>query len=235
MKTNVTLESTDRELFGITIRQGTKPNFLSVTDLQKSYEIARWQHGWSDRRISDILKYDTFKERAYHLLFERSIIKTTFITFMDMVEKEGIVNVLKGLEVWKTTGKGATKTVMADPYIWVLLAMELNPMIYAKVIMWLTDTLIFDRVEAGTEAKPLNGAVMKMLNGKATKETYIKMYQAINVKVFGFHKSGGMRNLASSSQLKVITSIQNFIINAINNGWLKTEDDILKVINNYQI
>ena len=38
MKTDVILSSTDRELFGITIRQNTKEQFLSVTDLQNAYE-----------------------------------------------------------------------------------------------------------------------------------------------------------------------------------------------------
>lgn len=33
MKTTVTMKSKDRELFGVTIRQDTKSQFLSVTDL----------------------------------------------------------------------------------------------------------------------------------------------------------------------------------------------------------
>ena len=52
---------------------------------------------------------------------------------MEMVKNEGIAKVLKGLGVWKTTGARATKTVYCDPYIWVLLAMELNPKIYAEI------------------------------------------------------------------------------------------------------
>jgi hypothetical protein len=233
MKTNVTLESTDRELFGVTIRQGTKPSFLSITDLQLSYEKARWQYGWQQQNIPSLMQGKQFQERLYHLLFERNLIKIEISIFTEMVETEGIVNVLKGLDVWKTTGRGSNKTVMADPYIWVLLAMELNPMIYAKVVIWLTDSLIFDRIEAGSETRPLNGAINGMLNGKASPENYKKIYIAINKKVFGQHIKGGMRNLASSAQLKQIIYIEKFIINAIDNGWLKTEADVIKAVETY--
>jgi len=233
MKTNVTLSSTDRELFGVAIRQNTKPGFLSVSDLQAAYEKGRWQHGWSDKNLTMILQTKDFKERAYHLLYERGLIKLSFLSFTEMVDREGIVNVLKGLEVWKTTGRGSNKTVMADPYIWVLLAMELNPMIYAKVVIWLTDTLIFDRIEAGTEVRPLNGAINGMLNGKATALTYQNVYKAINTRVFGYHQAGGMRNLANSAQLKTITQIEKYVVNAIERGWIKTEADVLDAIKTY--
>jgi hypothetical protein len=159
MKSNVVLESTDRELFGITIKQSTKDTFLSVSDLQKAYEVARWQYGWSDHRISDIMQTEAFKERVFYILENQGIIKTGFPAFMQMVEKEGIAKVLKGLNVYKTTGARETKSTYANPYIWILLAMELNPMIYAKVIIWLTDSLIFDRIDAGSEYKPMNIAI----------------------------------------------------------------------------
>lgn len=132
MKNNVTLKSSDRLLFGITIKQNTINSFLSVSDLQSAYEKARWQYGWSDHRISDIMQTNAFKERVFYLLENQGIIKAEFTAFMKMVEKEGITKVLKGLGVYKTTGARENKQVMANPYIWVLLAMELNPMIYAK-------------------------------------------------------------------------------------------------------
>jgi hypothetical protein len=234
MKTNVTMESTDRELFGVRIRQGTKPDFLSVSDLQKAYENARWHyHGWTDKQITNLLQTDTTKERIYHLLFERGLVKTSFLVFTEMVDREGgMVKALKSLGVYKTTGKGTSKTVMADPYIWVLLAMELNPMIYAKVIMWLTDHLIFERIEAGNETKPLNAAVMKLVT--KSPEIHPKMHREINIRVFGHHQTG-MRNLASAAQLRMISRMETFFSGAVNNGWIKTEDALLTAIKDYQI
>lgn len=229
MKSNVVLKSTDRDLFGVTIRQQTKGSLFSVTDLQKSYEKARWVHGWTDRRISDIMQSNSVQERIYYLLYERGIIKAELPVFMEMTNKEGIVKVLKGLGVWKTTGKGENKTVICDPYIWVLLAMELNPKIYAKVVLWLTDSLVFDRLEAGGEYLPMNAAIKKILG----TPDYPKFARAINERVFGQHQPG-MRNIASASELRKIADIEKFIINAIENGWLKTEEQILNAIINYK-
>lgn len=238
MKTNVTMKSQDRNLFGVTIRQGTNPAFMSVTDLQQSYETARWQHGWSDRKIQDIVKYKDFQERLYHLLTERNLIKVTIITFTEMLENEGITKTLKGLKLWKTTGRGTNKMVMCDPYIWTLLAMELNPLVYAKVVIWLTDSLIFDRIDAGNKTKPLNHAISGCVPG-ANGKVYGNIYRAINTRVFGMHLSksmtGGMamRDMASSKELRKIADIEKFMINAIKNKWVKNEQEIVDGIGNY--
>jgi len=229
MKSNITLKSTDRNIFGITVRQNTKEQFLSVTDLQRAYEKARWQHGWSDKRVNDILVLDSTKERVYHLLKERDMIKADFPVFMEMVEKDGLTKVMKGLGVYKTTGRGTDKSVMADQYIWMLIAMELNPMLYAKVVIWLTDSLIFDRIDAGTEYLPMNTAI-KSLVGKPDYASYAK---EINIRVFGHHQTG-MRNIASSKELRKIADIEKFIINAIEQKWLKNHEMIINAIKNYK-
>jgi hypothetical protein len=229
MKTNTVLSSSDRELFGITIRQETKTQMLSISDLQQAYEIARWQYGWSDRRIETIMQTASFKERVFYVLESKGIIKTGFPVFMEMCEKEGIAKVLKGLGVYKTTGARSTKQTMADPYIWILLAMELNPMIYAKVIIWLTDSLIFDRLDAGTEYKPMNKAIASIVK----EPDYPKIARTINEKVFGTHQAG-IRNLASSRELRKIADIEKFVINAISMGLVRREVDIFNVINNYK-
>lgn len=229
MKGNITLSSSDRELFGITIRQNTKDAMLSVTDLQKAYETARWQYGWSERRVESIMQTTDFKERVYYVLENKGFIKTSILAFIEMVDKEGIAKVLKKLGVYKTTGARHTKQVVADPYIWVLLAMELNPMIYAKVIIWLTDSLIFDRIDAGSEYMPMNTAIKKIV----PNPEFYKYAIAINEKVFGVHKTG-MRNLASAKELRKIADIEKFIMQSIDMGFLKNESDVLKAISNYK-
>jgi hypothetical protein len=225
MQSNVVMTSKDRELFGVTIRQNTKESFLSVSDLQRAYEKARWVYGWSDKRINDILSSQDTKERVYHLLKEREIIKTEIPAFMEMVKNEGLTKVLKGLGLYKTTGRGENKTVMTDPYIWVLLAMEMNPMLYAKVIIWITDSLIFDRIEAGTEYLPMNARI-KSIIPQPDYSTYAIL---INKKVFGEHKTG-MRNLASAKELRKIADIEKTVVAAIDNNWIRTEEDLIKFL-----
>lgn len=225
MKTSVTLSSTDRELFGITIRQETKNQMLSISDLQKSYEKARFMHGWSDRRVNDIIGSIDFKERVYYILKERGLVKAEISVFMEMLEKEGVTKSLKGLGVWKTTGRGSNRQVVADPYVWVLIAMEMNPMLYAKVVIWLTDSLVFDRIEAGTEFKPMNAAIKSVID----KPNYPAYAKAINISVFGEHIRG-IRNLASSKELKAIAYKEKFIADCINNGMITEEDQLLKIL-----
>jgi hypothetical protein len=230
MKTDVILNSTDRNLFGITIKQSTKEQFLSVTDLQKAYETARWQYGWSERRIESVTQTTEFRERLFYVLESQGFIKTNILVFIEMLNKEGFTRTLKGLGVWKSTGARGNNQVMCNPYIWVLLALEMNPMIYAKVIVWLTDSLIFNRIEAGTEYLPMNIEIKKLI-GNSTD--YSKYATLINEKVFGQHQKG-MRNLASAKELRKIADIEKFIINAIQQGWLKTDTDIVKAIVNYK-
>ena len=230
METNVVLKSKDRELFGVTIKQETKTGFLSVSELQKAYEVARWQYGWSDKRISDIMQTDAFKERVFYLLQKQGFIKTGFLAFIEMVEKEGISKVLKGLGAYKTTGARENKATYANPYVWILLAMELNPMIYAVVVTWLTDSLIFDRIEAGDEFRPMNNAI----KGIVPNPNYSKYSIAINERVFGKHFTG-MRNLASAQELRKITKIEQFISQGINMGMIRTDEQIMYAIAKFSL
>lgn len=225
MKNNVPLRSSDRNLFGVIITQNTKDTTLSVSDLQKSYEIARWQYGWKDRRVNDILQYGPVQERIYYLLKERDLIKTGLPEFIEMANNEGIVKVMKGLGVYKTTGARQNKQTFADPYIWMLLAMELNPMIYAKVVMWLTDSLIFDRLEAGSEYRPMNAKIKEVVKNP----NYPAYARLINEKVFGKHVSG-MRNLASAKELKEIADIEKTVIKAIDMKWVKDEKELINYL-----
>ena len=228
MKTNVVLKSKDRELFGVTIKQQTQNSFISISDLQKAYEMGRWQHGWSNQSISQLMQSERFTEKCFGVLKELDLVKVDFPTFMEMTKKEGVTSVLKGLQVWKTTGRGDNRSVYANPYIWMTVALELNYILYGKVIVWLSDTLIFDRLEAGSEYKPMNQAIASVVK----EPTYHLYAKEINNKVFGFHQTG-MRNSASSKELARITDIEKFIIQSIKMGFVKTEKEIIKAIQTY--
>ena len=228
MKTNVTLQSTDREIFGIKVRQETKNGFMSITDLQQAYEKARWIHGWSERRINDILQHIPVQQKVYYILKKTNLINVPLSTFTELIEYNGVTSVLKNLGVWKTTGRGENRTVMCDKYVWTVIAMELNPMLYAEVVVWLTDTLIFDRMDAGSKFLPMNSAISRNIESP----NYPKYAREINLKVFGEHLTG-MRNLASAKELRLISDIENTVTKAIQHGWVKTEEEILNLIKTY--
>lgn len=230
MKTNIVLKSKDRELFGVVIRQETKTGFLSISDLQKSYDVARWQHGWTDRKISDVMQTTSFKDSVFYLLEKQGVIKTNRVGFIEQVENEGIAKVLKGLGVYKTTGARDTKSTYADMYIWLLIALELNPIVKSNVVMWVGDSLVFDRIEAGDEFRPMNAAI----NTIVPNPDYPKYSIAINEKVFGKHITG-MRNLASAKELKNITKIEQYISQGINMGMIKDEKQVMYAIEKFTL
>jgi hypothetical protein len=225
MKTNITMQSTkDRELFGVVIKQETKTGFMSLTDLQEAYTHARVFNGWKDYRITHVFESTSNHERIYYLLKEQGLIKTGFTAFMEEVDLIGITKVLKKLGAYKTTGRGETKRVMCNPYIWVLVAMELNPQLYAKVVTWLTDKLILNRIEAGNMCKSLNSSLYS-----AGLKDFSRIAIECNTKVFGYHELG-MRNTASKEQLEQLYRLEDRIAFAIEHGFVKTTDEIVELI-----
>ena len=225
MKTNVILKSESRELLGTIIRQKTENGFLCLTDLQQAFDKARIQYGWNDRRINDIISTQTFKERTYYILKELKIIETEFSVFIQMLDNQGIVDSFKSLGIWEMKGKGSERLVWVNPYIFVGIALEINPKLYASTVLWLTDSLIFDRREAGGNYLPMNIAI----NTKLGLSEYWKYAELINKKIFGKHEKG-IRNLASKEDLKKIAKLEDLITTAINMEWVKNENDLINSI-----
>lgn len=225
MKTNITLNSPDRELFGVIIRQQTKTGFLNLSDLQEAYTQARVKNGWGEKRVDHILSFDDNVERIYFLLKERGILMDVSLdTFIENAKKGGFIKYLKKLNVYQAKGARKNRTTWCDPYIWVLVAMELNPMLYAKVVIYLTDKLIINRIEAGNFYKGLTQAV-----GRFKDVDYVKLAKALNYKIFGRHETG-IRNLATKEELKKLTDLESKIAFAIDMGYIKSFNDCIEAV-----
>lgn len=228
MKTNVILKSESRELLGTVIQQRTSDSFLCLTDLQRAYDIARQEYGWNDRKINHIISTQSFKERSYELLKELKIINATFTAFKEMLDNQGIVESFKSLNVWDTKGKGESRKVWVNPYIFISIALEMNPKLYAKTVIWLTDTLIFDRKEAGGNYLPMNVAI----NEKLGLSEYWKYAEIINKKIFGKHEKG-IRNLASKENLHRIAKMEEWVTGLIDAGYVRDEAGLIQAINKF--
>lgn len=232
MKTNITMASIkDRELFGVTIRQQTNGEMLSLTDLQEAYTHARVQNNWKNKHISDILNYEDNTERIYYLLKEQKIIdtdKNDLNRFYESVKESGMTRVLKNLGVYKTTGRGESKTVYCNPYIWVLVAMELNPMLYAKVVTWLTDQLILNRIEAGDFYKELASQLYKLPD-----TDYKKLATLLNKKIFGKHEYG-LRNKGSEKELYNLKMLESGLAFSIEQGYIKNMSEVESAIQKFK-
>lgn len=221
MKTNVTLISKDRALYGVTIRQDTKNGFLSITDLQEAYTQERVKRGWADRRVERVLSTDDASERIYYILREQDLIKAPFSVFMDNVKKQSLVKYLKQIGVYKTFGARENKRVMCNKYLWLMIAMELNPEIYGKVIVWVGDNLITNRIEAGDRYNDLCRACANF-----SDVDYRVIAKGINYIVFNQHETL-LRNKATEKELKEIDDLQKSLAFAVNMGYIKSFDNLI--------
>lgn len=229
MKTNVILNSSDRELFGVTIRQETKTGFLNLSDLSEAYTQARVKNGWSDKNIDRIMTDNI--ETIYYLLEKEGIIKLQISSFIENAKNQGFAKYMKSIGAYKTTGARENKSVWVNPYIFVMVAMDLNPLFKANVIGWLTDQLIISRIEAGNFCKALNIAVSKFnIDGFQ----YAKLASKLNTIVFGRHEQG-IRNTGTREQLKTLTAIEEKMAFAIEMGYIKTFENLIEDLDKIQI
>ena len=224
MKTNVVLKSEDRKLYGITIRQQTGTGMLNLSDLQEAYDHTRIHNGWISKDISDMYAAKSTHERLFYIVEKQSVIKPSFIGFMGEIESEGLTKVLKRYGVYKTTGARKSKTTWCDPYIFVLFAMELNPKMYADVIFWVTDSLILNRIEAGTFYTGLSKAVSKFKD-----VDYVQMATGLNYIIFGEHKTG-IRQTSSKKQLSAMADLEKKLAFAVDMGFVKSFKDLINVM-----
>lgn len=223
MKTNVTLLSQSRALFGITIRQETKTGHLNLSDLDRAYQVARRQFGWSEKgKVQDIIAQKENSERVFYVLKEIGLINSDFSEFMRAVENEGLLKVLKAMGCYKTSGRGSNKTTWCNPYLWVLIAMELNPMLYGKTVVWLTDRLVFNRIEAGNMFKGLTKAIAKFPD-----VDYANLARALNHIVFGRHESG-IRNTGTEEQLRELERLESNLAFSIDSGFIKSFPQLME-------
>lgn len=250
--TNIIMKSKDRILFDVVIRQDTKDSFLSLSDLNDAYIRAREINGWSEKRLDHILQRDSNIERIYYIIREQifnqvdkteksrfyendKCMKTYFYenypdypSFKKVVDEIGLPKVLKQLHLYRMTGRGENRKVMCNPYIWVLVAMEMNPILYAKVVGWITDGLILRRIEASTLNKKLADAI----KNKFQNPEYWKINVALNERVYGEHMRG-IRNTSKEQGLISLNGLQEVMAYLINHGIINNQEELLQKIKEY--
>lgn len=216
----ITLQSPDRVIFGVTVRQ-QENTFLSLTDLQNAYNRAALEYGWSEKRVDHFTNSQSGIEDIYELLLERGIIANVNISTFAKNMKNSPTKYLKQLGVWKTTRKNGVADVFVDPYIWVYIALWLNPKIKSKVVIWLTDSLIFNRLEAKAQYRPMTKAIQKYLEPITPKKERQYLYaneaNLINELVFG-KKGKGLRDVATAKQLRDVETLERFNTYLLQNG-----------------
>ena len=217
--------SKDKVLYGVVIRQDIKTSFMSLTGLQEAYTRKRVEMGWNDKRIENILSNKESAERIFYILKKQKYLKHENLNeFMDMVESESLIKVMKWYKAYKTTGRGENRNVMCDPYIWVLVAIELNPMLYAEVTGWLNDKLILDRIGIGDKYNTLSRAVSIF-----DDVDYAEMADKLNWIIFNKH-GYVLDNRATQEQLKELETLQSNLAFCIEMGTISSFSNLMNMM-----
>jgi hypothetical protein len=157
-------------------------------------------------------------------LEKQGIIKVPMCLFMEDIEKQGFAKYMKKLGVYKTTGARETRTVWVNPYIFVMVAMDLNPIFKAEVIGWLTDSLIINRIEAGSFYKELSRAINKF-----SDVDFIAVAKGLNWIIFNRHELG-LRNSATSKELSELRALEEKLAFAIDMGYITSFKSLIETM-----
>lgn len=145
MKTQVIMK---RELFGKQIKQQSKTEFFSATDLINIGNQWRIVNGFKPFNLSLYLKGKAFTE------FKN-----------EMQNKYGEV---------MTSGRGRNSQTWVHPILFIDIALAINPKLKIEVYEWLFDSLIKYRNESGDSYKEMSSALWQRWENKRTFAGFIQ-------------------------------------------------------------
>lgn len=235
MKTNVQLESSSRNLLGKTITVMSKDGFVCITEAMDALNEKRALMGLKARRIDDILQTKSFQERLPALIREISSMEfsdSEYSKVCDNCCSFNSINDLRKLKMAYRRGGRHDQKWFVNPYVFVMIALELDPEIYAKVIVWLTDGLIGDRNAAGEAYLRMSRSISSIVPDKSElKDKIQRVAKGINYIIFNEHEDN-RRNRASKNEMMEIVALENAIIEFIDSGYIKSFDELINFLGN---
>ena len=123
---------------GLKVKRRTDNGFLSVSDLMFHNNHSSLNQ---DRmlRIDMITSSVIFQNKMFELLKRVNLNGKKIIVsqkiFLDSIERTGVVETLKSFGVYQVTGRGENRQTWAISHLWVLIAMECHPKLYAEAVV----------------------------------------------------------------------------------------------------
>ena len=154
MKSNVLLQSESRELLGRNISVMSKDGFVCITEVMEALTEKREKQGLAPKRLDDLMSTKGFQEKMYALVKRLNINNICTAVKIAVQKNDLCISKLTDLKKYHMAyrkGKGKDQKWFVDPYFFVMVALELDPDIYASVVIWLTDGLIKNRNMATEE------------------------------------------------------------------------------------
>lgn len=234
MKSNVVLQSESRKMLGVNVSVMSKDGYVCITEAAKAIDDKRALMGLAPKRISAIMQTSGFRERCYELaskLEETGRVVSFGKNIKDVIDNMSNLNDLRSIKLAYKRGKDKDQKWYINPYLFVMIALEMDPEAYAEVIIWLTDGFIKDRNEAGDAYLKLSSSLARMTKSKGEdfKELIKGVARALNYIVFNQHYEG-IRNNATKDQLNEIIRLEYFMSMAMDHQLIKTYDDLVNMM-----
>lgn len=230
MKTNVLLKSESRELLGRPISVMSKDGFVCITEVMEALSQKRASMGLEPKRLDHLMATSSFQEKMSALIKELNI-NVLSLDVRNRTFKDNALNIKKLIDLRQygmayRRGRGKDQKWFVNPYFFVMIALELDPEIYAKVILWLTDNFIEDRNMAGEIYIKMCKSVSFLVKDKNELSDKIRIVaKAINFIVFNKHEDG-IRNFATKNELNEIISIENAVSTIIDGGFIHSFEEL---------
>ena len=230
MKTNVLLQSESRELLGKKIPVMSKDGFVCITEVMEVLAQKRASMGLEPKRLDHLMSTSSFQEKMSALIKELNLNILTctvrYRTFKDKTLNISKLTDLKQYGMAYRKGRGKDQKWFVNPYFFVMIALELDPEIYAKVILWLTDNFIEDRNMAGEAYIKMCKSISSLVRDRDELSDKIRVVaKSINFIVFNKHEDG-IRNFATKNELSEIIAIENTINGIIDGGFVHSFEEL---------
>lgn len=189
-----------RKMGNFNVVQRTKDSMFNATQLLKQWN-----------------KYSGQKKMMSHFLENISTKE-----FIKVLENDNDTSYRNSVIMKSRANKGINAGTWMHPYLFIDFAMWLNPKFKLEVIKFVYDQLIEFRHSAGDMYRGLTNSLMKFKD-----VNYSQVAKGLNWITFDKHESG-IRQVASQNQLKELTDLQKKLAFAIDMGYIKSYDQLIK-------
>ncbi len=189
-----------RSMGGFDVAQRTKDGFFNATTLIKQWNSVR---GNPKRDLSRFWESAKVKD------------------FMEALAEEVNLDTPEMLYVKSRASRGKNAGTWVHPYLFIKLAMWINPVFEVQVVKFVYDQLIELRHKAGDNYRSLGASAAIYPN-----VNYPFLAKALNYNVFNKHFRD-IRQTATPDQLDEMQKLEEQLAFAIDMGYIKTFDQLI--------
>jgi len=146
MKTEVEME---RKLFGVVVRQKSKSEFFCASELVKAGNKWRVNNGLAVLELTEFLRT-----------------KQTIAFIAELKASLGVTPIIRG--------RGRSAVTWVHPYLFIDIALAMNPKLKIEVYSWIYDELLKYRNDSGDSFKLMSGALYARHKNKQSFIPFIK-------------------------------------------------------------